>query len=452
MATDLAKLRASATAAQQTGDLDAAAAGYASYLAHKPDDAGIWSNLGVLHRAQGRHHMALRAQRRANALQPDAVGLQNNLANVLSDLGQYDESIALRQAILADDPSNLNHLAMVGRCLRGKGDYAAAIKHLETAHQTFPDDAEIQIQLAFAQLGHGDYAAGFENYKARWRGPELSPRKMPMPEWQGEDIAGKTLLVLPEQGFGDAILFARFLPLLEGQGAKVKMLCEKPLLRLFSDIAGADQVVTTIQEAKGADYWLNMMDLAALHFGGVDIVPPPAKLSVPKDSVDRASAMVAPFDKAFKVGVVWSGSETYKANGFRSFHHTDLLPLCDVADVQVFSLYKGPQLADMKADGSDAFMVDAGGSDRDFADCAAMMQQMDLVITSDTATAHLAGSLGVDVWTLLHWDPFWVWRHRGDKTQWYPSMRLFRQQTALEWDCVVADVATSLTALVKENR
>ena len=452
MALDLATLRKQATAAQQAGDLDVAAAGYAAFLARKPDDASVWSNLGVLHRKKGRHHMALRAQRRALALQPDSVGTQNNLANVLSDLGQYDESISLRKSILASDPGNLNHLAMVGRCLRGKGEYGAAIDHLQTARKNFPDDPELQIQLAFAQLGNGDYVAGFENYKARWRGPELAPRKMPMPEWKGEDIEGKTILVLPEQGFGDAILFARFLSMLDGQGATVKVLCEKPLLRLFSEIACADRIVTSVQEAGDADYWVNMMDLAKLHFDGVDIVPPPVALSVPDDSVARAKAIVAPFKSPFKVGVIWSGSETYKANGFRSFSHKDLLPLSDVAGVQVFSLYKGAQLADLKADGSDAFMIDAGGTDRDFADCAAMMQQMDLVVTSDTATAHLAGSLGLKVWTILHWDPFWVWRHSGDTTQWYPSMRLFRQETALEWDDVVAEATASLAKLVRDTR
>ena len=451
MAQNLADLRKSGTDAHKAGRLDEASAAYASYLAQRPDDAGIWSNLGALHRVHGRHLMALRAQTRAVDLRPDDIGLKNNKANILSDLGYYDTSIAVRRDILAVTPDSLTQLAMIGRCLRGKGDYKAAIKHLKDARKSYPDDAELQIQLAFAQLGAGDYAAGFENYKARWRGNELKPRAMPMPEWQGQEVAGKTILVLPEQGFGDAVLFARFLPMLEGLGATVKMLCEKPLLRSFHGIAGADVVVPTIADARDADYWMNMMDLAVLHFGVVDIVPPPTTLHVPDDSTLRAKTIVAPFKGDLKVGVIWSGSETYKANGFRSFHHTDLLPLCDVAGVQLFSLYKGPQLNALQADGSDAFMINAGGTDRDFADCCAMMQEMDVVVTSDTATAHLAGSLGVDVWTILHWDPFWVYRHAGDTTQWYPSMRLFRQDKALEWDAVVADVAVALAHRIKET-
>jgi len=193
------------------------------------------------------------------------------------------------------------------------------------------------MQLAFAQLGQGDYAQGFENYKARWGGKELKPRKMPMPEWVGEELDGKTILVLPEQGFGDAVLFVRFLPILSDLGATVRLLCERPLLRLFQGIAGADQVVTSLGDTDDADYWVNMVDLAQLHFEAVDIVPPPTTLTVPDDSVKRAKDVVAPHRSAFKVGVVWSGSETYKGNAFRSFSHLDMLPLTDLEAMIVTS-------------------------------------------------------------------------------------------------------------------
>jgi len=396
--------------------------------------------------------MALRAHQRALSLQPHAVGLMNNMANVLSDLGHYDASIQLRRSILQQDPDNLNHLAMVGRCMRGKGDYEGAIAHLKRALDRFPEDAELRMQLAFAQLGNGDYASGFQNYKSRWQGKELTPRNLPMPEWAGEELDGKTIVVLPEQGFGDAVLFARFLPILSDLGATVKLFCERPLQRLFGGIDGADALITEPSDIKGADYWVNMVDLAHLHFEAVDIVPPPVTLTVPDDSVARAKAITAPHRRPFKVGVVWSGSETYKGNAFRSFSHADLLPLTDIEGVQVFSLYKGPQLEQFRADGSNAFMIDAGSSDRDFADCAAMMHEMDLIVTSDTATAHIAGSLGVDVWTILHWDPFWVWRHAGNATQWYPSMTLYRQEQPLEWAPVIADIATALCKRIEAKK
>ena len=448
MAVSLPDLRAEATRLHQAGDLPAAARAYARYLALRPDDAGIWSNLGVLHRAEGRHRVALKAQRKATALQPDDTGLLNNLANILSDLGQYDASIEIRHRILRTHPDEANHKTMIGRCHRGKGDYAAAIDWLEAARADHPDDAEFDMQLAFARLGAGDYRQGLEDYKSRWRAGELTPRALPFAEWTGQPLKGKTIVVLPEQGFGDAVLFSRFLPVLKGRGARVLAFVEKPLFRLMQGLGGADLVTSEIKRSDPIDYWVNMMDLAALHFRDSDTVPSPVRLAVPEDSTARARALTAPHDGRYKVGVVWSGSATYKGNAFRSFSHRDLMPLTELDGVQIFSLYKGPFLDAFHADGSDAFMIDAGSSDRDFADCAAMMQAMDLVITSDTATAHIAGSLGVPCWTVLHWDAFWVWRHHGETTEWYPGMRLFRQEVPLEWDNVMSDVAEALRARV----
>jgi tetratricopeptide (TPR) repeat protein len=446
---DLQSLRSAAIADHHANRLAAAAAAYARYLAKVPQDAAIWSNLGALHRTQGRHMAALRAHRRATALAPDDAGIANNLANTLSDIGQYRASLALRWVLLAASPQDKMQIAMIGRCLRGMGDYDAAITHLTAARTAHPDDAEIQMQLAFAQLGQGDYANGFESYRARWRAGELTPRQIDVPEWQAEPLQGKTLLVLTEQGFGDAVLFARFLGVAQDTGARVVLALKPPLFRLFQGVDGVDLVTTALSPDDRPDYWVNIMDLAQQHFALGGTVPSPVSLHVPQESSKRARAMTAPYRDKFRVGVVWSGSTTYKGNTFRSFSHTDMLPLSDVAGVQLFSLYKGPLLADFVADGTSAFIVDASSTDRDFADCAAMMQQMDLIITSDTATAHIAGSLGVPVWTILHWDPFWVWRHAGDATQWYPGMRLFRQKTPLHWDQVMDEVARALSAQVE---
>ena len=178
----------------------------------------------------------------------------------------------------------------------------------------------------------------------------------------------------------------------------------------------------------------------------------PAKLTVPSDAQDRAKALIAPHKNRFKVGVVWTGSSTYKGNAFRSFKHTEFLPLADIPGVQLFSLYRGPALSDYTADGTSGFIIDTASTERDFADCAATMEQMDLVITSDTATAHIAGTLGVAVWTVLHWDAFWVWRHTGASTEWYPGMRLFRQNTPLAWETVIAEVESELRQTIGDGQ
>jgi len=416
---DQLTLRKAASAAHRNGDATALQA-YATYLAQVPNDGAMWVHT------------------------PDDPILKNNYANMLSDLGHYDESIAVREWLVAQDPSLPAQKSMIGRCLRGRGDYAAAIAYLQKAQADHPDDTEIKMQLAFAQLGAGDYANAFATYRIRWKTDELKPRDLPFLEWKGEPLVGKTILVLPEQGFGDAILFARFVPALKALGGKVLFLTEKPVAPLFEGLDGADWVGTSISKSTQVDYWINSMDTALAHFARTSDVPAPAKMNVPADARTRAQTIVAPYKDVVKVGVVWTGSLTYRGNAFRSFSHTDFLPLTDIPGVQLFSLYKGPALKQYRADGSDAFIVDAAGSERNFGDSAAMMQEMDLIITSDTATAHLAGSLGCPTWTLLHWDPFWVWTHQGDATPWYPGMRLFRQTAAFEWAPVIEDVAAAL--------
>jgi len=310
-----------------------------------------------------------------------------------------------------------------------------------------PEESEIPLQLAFAQLAAGHYGPAFRNYAARWQSEELTPKDLPFPKWdEGTEIAGKTVLVVPEQGFGDAILFARFFPELEKRGARVLYLTEKPLARLFDGIAGTDWVGTALPRDAPVDCWMNLMDMPLLVYGPNEdgTPPPPAALTIPQDSRDRAERIVAPWADTFRIGVVWSGSATYKGNGFRSFSHRDLLPLTDIPGVQLFSLYKGPYLEAFNADGAGAVIIDTASTDRDFADCAATMARMDLVITSDTVSAHIAGSMGIPVWTVLHWDAFWVWRHKGETTDWYPGMRLFRQHRPLDWTGVMDDVQTAL--------
>jgi len=212
---------------------------------------------------------------------------------------------------------------------------------------------------------------------------------------------------------------------------------------------GVEWLGSTATKDDPVDVWITLMDLPKLVFGadeGGD-VPPPTVLTIPDDSAVRAKRFTAQHGDMFKVGVVWSGSATYKGNSFRSFTHREFLPMANVPNVQLFSLYKGPFLEAYQEDGSAALIIDTASTDRDFADCAATMREMDLIITSDTATAHIAGSLGVPTWVMLHWDAFWVYRHHGETTDWYPSMRLFRQPKPQDWH---GAFETALSALIEK--
>ncbi|WP_281981091.1 tetratricopeptide repeat protein [Thalassorhabdomicrobium marinisediminis] len=436
---DRASARRIAVDRHKAGQLDAALDAYTRYLARYPDDAGIWTNLGALYRTREQHDMARIAQERAYALAPDQEGVLNNYANILSDLGGYERSIKLRKRSLALNPNHLMHHAMIGRCYRGMGEYQKAIDYLTPLVETYPQEPEIQLQLAFAQLGAGQYGAAFRNYDARWRTGELEPLNVPFPRWRdGDEVAGKTILILPEQGFGDMVLLVRFIPLLAARGARVRLVAKPPLTRLLSGIEGLDWIGPAAHRDDPIDLWITLMDLPKLVIGPKDRgeIPPPTTLTVPPDSVARAQGFTAHHQDMFKVGVVWSGSATYKGNSFRSFTHRDFLPMARIPNVQLFSLYKGPFLEAYEKDGSAALIIDTASTDRDFADAAATMREMDLIITSDTATAHIAGSLGLPTWVLLHWDAFWVYRHAGRGTKWYPSMRLFRQAAPQDWASV----------------
>jgi hypothetical protein len=427
---------------------------YADYLSRFPKDAKIWTNLGALYRTKGQHEMGRTAQIRAYALAPDDMGVRNNYANILSDLGDYALSIELRKKSLAEDPSYLMHHAMIGRCLRGMGQYQEAIKYLEPMVAKYPQEQEIKLQLAFAQLGAGQYGAAFRSYEARWDTDELEPPQVPFPKWEeGVSLKGKTLLVLPEQGFGDMVLLTRFIPEIVKLGAKVRLVVKKPLLRLLSGIEGVNWVGPSASKDDPVDYWANLMDLPKIVFGAAQAgdVPLPTVLNVPEDSTLRAKTFTARHTDMFKVGVVWSGSATYKGNTFRSFTHREFLPMANIPNVQLFSLYKGPFLESFEKDGSSALMIDTASTDRDFADAAATMKEMDLIITSDTATAHIAGSLGVPTWVMLHWDAFWVYRHAGETTQWYPSMRLFRQAKPQDWASAFDAVTAALFERVQTH-
>jgi len=449
-----ASLRAQSVNAHQAGKIDDALDGYTRYLTRYPDDAGIWTNLGALYRRMGQHEMGRIAQSRAFELAPNDVTVMNNYANILSDLGEYEQSIALRSRVLEKDPAHVMHHSMIGRCYRGMGRYDEAIDYLTPKVEQFPDYSEIRLQLAFAQLGAGQYGAAFRSYDARWNSDDLRAPNPPFPKWQeGMSVSGKTLLVIAEQGFGDMVLMSRFIPLIAAQGASIRLLAKKPLIRLLDGIEGVEWIGTDASKSDPVDFWVSLMDLPKLVFGAEEAGAPPVPtvLNIPADAADRAKVATSQHRNMFKVGVVWSGSVTYKGNSFRSFTHREFLPLAALPNVQLFSLYKGPFLEAYQKDGSAALIIDTASTDRDFADCAATMREMDLIITSDTATAHIAGSLGVPTWVVLHWDAFWVYRHHGDTSAWYPSMRLFRQAEPQNWASAFDAVTAALAQKVVSN-
>ncbi|MCP5072639.1 MAG: tetratricopeptide repeat protein [Rhodobacteraceae bacterium] len=447
----LGELRAAALKSHQKGDLATARNLYRMYLAHQPGDATFWSNLGALFRTEKNFDMAAACQRRAVFLDGKSESVLNNAANALYDAGEVEDALELRRKALELAPGKAENYTTLAKCLRGLGRHAEAQTVLEKALRVHPDDPELHIQLSFCQLSQGNYRDGFKSFHWRWQGDEISPPDFAFPQWQGEDLTGKTILVTPEQGFGDTVLMARFLAPLKALGGTVKFACKPPLRRVFAQLAGIDSFPETNAEVADCDYWTPMMDLPRWLGTTLDTIPPKTELSVPQDAIDRARAMTAPFKGMFKLGVLWSGSVTYRANHKRSFSHRNFLQLSNIASLQMFSLYKGPLLEEFHQDGTSCVILDAAGNDRDFADCAALMRELDLVVTMDSAIAHVAGSLDVPVWNLLHSEAYWLYEPFDDHTPWYPSMRLIRQRKSGNWDAVFNALHVEVSKIARES-
>lgn len=434
-----------AVALHRQNKIDEAEPLYRRYLALAPDHAQAWTNWGALLRKTGRLAAAIAAHRRALELQPGLETAMTNLGNALSDHGEHAQALAIRLTLLEKAPKDAGRIRDLCVALRGLGRHGEVIAAVDAAEAAGLAGGEVLLQRGLSRLTLGDYAGGFADFEHRYAGDEVAlPTNAPWPRWQGEPLAGKRIAVLPEQGYGDAILMSRFLPGLRDLGAEVTMVVKPPLTRLFAGLDGVDAQVAAVRASDAFDFYTPNMSLP--HFVGFGRgIPPSPRLTIPADSRARAAGLVAPFRRRFKIGVVWTGSLTYKANHRRSAGVEAFTGLASLPGVQLFSLYKGDALAAFHQSGMAGLIVDACGADRDFADTAALIDQMDLMITTDTAVVHVAASLGKPVWNLLSAEGFWLYG-LGDTTPWYPTMRLMRQSRGGDWGELFGRVESALVA------
>lgn len=435
-----------AVAMHRDGELEKAAVLYRLCLQNNPMSSTAWTNYGALLRGQSKYAEACAAHRKALEIKPDLVNARSNLANALCDLGEADEAVEIRRKLIEEFPEEVLRVRDLAIALRGNWGNQEAVDVIDALEAEGRMDENCQLQRSLAHLMLGNYVEGFRDFEARYSGDEVSlPEDAPWPRWMGEPIDGKSLLILPEQGFGDAILMSRFIPKLKEMGAKkISMVVKKPLQRLFGRIEGLDEMLAGASKSAEFDYYTPNMSLPHLVGMAEGGEPPPLpRLHIPEDSRQRAKKLVKPFEKRFKIGIVWTGSLTYRANHRRSTTPENFIGLAQVPGVQLFSLYKGDAHEDFVNSGMAGLIVDACGSDRDFADTAAIIEEMDLMITTDTAVVHVAASLGKPIWNMLTYEGFWLYGAE-DTTPWYPSMRLFRQRSSGDWPELFERVETEL--------
>ncbi len=447
----VAALRAGAIDLHQKGKAAEAMAAYRKYLLARPDDAGIWSNYGVALREAGHWPAAEACYRRGLELTPDDAGLLGNLGNVLKDMDRLDEAIASHEAGLALKPDDARLRHNYGIALREAARYEDALAAFDAVLAATRDDpvnqAKVGWDRAMVLLHLNRSADAWQAYECRVANGEVKPRQYDQPVWDGGAFEGKTLLIHPEQGFGDTIMAARFLPqvkALGGANGRVVLECKTPLTRLFEGVAGIDRLVAPDAGFRDFDLHVSLMSVPGLVGADLTDLPPPVPLSVPQAARDRVAPWLAPAKDRFKIGIVWSGSVTFKGNAKRAVTVDRFLPFACVPGVQVYSLQKGPCEGDLAAAGADSVILPIGPMVDDFAETAAVIDALDLIIMTDSSVAHLAGSLGAEVWNLLPYHPYWIYPVEGERTPWYPSMRMFRQTAPGDWDEVFARAKAEL--------
>lgn len=434
---------------QKQKHMHAAVSAYDAALALEPGHPDILTNRGVALYELGRHTEALAAYDAALAARPNFPQALLNRANVFLRLKKPALALADSEAALKLMPDYIEALCSRGVALRDLGRIEESIAAFDAVLALSPDFAHARNNRGAARLLAGDFENGWEDYEFRWIGGETAKRdlKLPLPEWPGEVREGEHILVFDEQGFGDAIQFSRYLPLLVKAGAKVTFFCRKKLHRLFGTLDKRINFVDTINKAGDFDCQIALSSLPFVCKTRLETIPSvtPYIFAEP-DRIWQWKQRIG--ENGFKIGVCWHGNQDVRADPSRSIPLAFFAPLAAIKNVRLISLQVGAgteQLNDLPS----SMKVEQLGNDFDsgpdaFLDSAAVMQTLDLIITCDTSLAHLAGALGRPAWLLVKPFPDWRWLLDRSDSPWYPTMRLFRRKEAEDWGALLERVALSL--------
>jgi tetratricopeptide (TPR) repeat protein len=372
----------------ERGEIEAAIRLYRKALHQDGADAGTHNNLGLALRLQGRIADAAQCFRRAQELGLDQAEVHSNLGLALHDLGELDEAVVCYERALDRDP----------------------------------DFIDGQVGFSTLLLLKGDFDAGWPKYEWRWKTGQFAVRELSRPRWNGEPLAGKTILLQAEQGLGDTIQFVRFAAVLKEVGAKVVFECQKPLMKLLASYRGIDRLVAEASELPEFDFHLPLLSVPRVLKTSLATIPGGVPyLFADAELIAYWRGQLAEM-RGFKIGINWHGRAGHvqaQKDGGKELTAPAAKAIVDLGDQ--IDRQHGP-----------------------FMDTAAIMKNLDLVITSDTSIAHLAGALGVPVWVPLPYVPDWRWLLERSDCPWYPTMRLFRQRKAGDWDRVFDEIRTAL--------
>jgi len=410
-----------------------------------PSYVEAYSNLGAVFAKLNAYTKAVSFYQKAIELNPSYAGAYTNLGNALNKLGEYEQAVYFHLRAIKLDPRASNHYANLGSAYKNIGRFDRAKQMYQKAIELEPNHVNAHFDLSTVLLQTGEYEQGWKEYEWRFKKEQMLGHIktyeaiFSKPLYTDQDIKGKTILIHAEQGFGDSLMMIRYVHVLKQRGAKIVLYLREGLEELFKSIDGIDMIQTRGEKPADFDYHLPLMSLAYRcdpHLHRISEVYP--YLDTDKRNMGLQE------NKKFKIGIVWGASNTGESYKKKVFSIEHFLPLLDKENIQLYSLQLGEDAKALKEEPYKSFIQDLSVEIQDFSDTAALLKELDLIISSDTSLAHLAGAMGLNVWVLLQKVPDWRWGVSGKESLWYPSARLFWQDSLGDWTGVFNQVFKSL--------
>jgi Tfp pilus assembly protein PilF len=437
------------------GLIDDAVASYRNALRLNPRFAEARNNLGNALLKKRLFDEAILEFEQALAVRPDYPEAMMNLGAALKARNQDDRATDLFRRALKLRPDFFEALLNYGQALCDSRQFDEAIAAFRKAVALRPDDPAAHFHLSGVLLLTGNFSDGWREYEWRLLKPDfgIDKTRFPQPRWTGQDLAGKRILLHAEQGAGDVIQFSRLAGLLARRGAQTILACPPTLLRLLRTLDGISHLITNTQTVPDFDYHCYLLSLPLLLGLNLQTIPANVPYLHPQPEwAEHWRTRLMPLGDRNKIGLVWAGNPNYSNDHNRSIPLSAFAPLAEISGVSFISLQKGdPQRSDAAtAPPPPGFeLIDHTGEIFDYADTAALIANLDLVIAADTSVAHLAGALAKPVWTLLPFHPDLRWMLDRSDSPWYPTMRLFRQPRPGDWQTPIRQIADALGAFVK---
>jgi len=436
------------------GMTEQAAESFRQALAITPDFPEALFNLGNTLRKQGQVDEAMTYYRKALAARPGWAEAHNNLGNSLSRLGRMDEAIAAYRTALAQMPESAEMHNNLGSAYMAKGDLDRAMTFFQSALQLQENHPSAHWNMGLIHLLRGEFEEGWPLYEWRARVPGLGINaRLHPPAWDGTDLGGRRILIHHEQGLGDVIQFIRYLPMVAERNGRIVLACHPALHRLLRGVGREyGEWASLIEEWAAPDgdfpeYEVHcpLMSLPHVFRTNLTNIPAPNPYVWADDVLADQWRRRLQGSAERKIGIAWAGSAVHPNDRNRSFPLSTLAALGQVANVRWVSLQTGEPAR--QAATAPFALTDWSGDLTDFADTAALVANLDLVISADTAVVHLAAAMGKPVWVLLPKAPDWRWMREREDSPWYPTIRFFRQEVAGDWTTPVSRIVSAAEAL-----